>query len=69
MALALNQLANVSRVAFAEVGAYADGVIVGSALVRALVDAPDERAGLAALTAVTQSLAAGVRSARLRSPP
>jgi tryptophan synthase alpha chain len=48
----------------AEVGAYADGVIVGSALVRALVDAPDERAGLGALTAVTQSLAAGVRSAR-----
>ena len=29
--------------------AFADGVIVGSALVRCLLDAPDEAAGLAAL--------------------
>ena len=30
----------------AEVAAYADGVIVGSAFVRCLLDAPDERAGI-----------------------
>ena len=48
----------------AQVGAYADGVIVGSALVRTLTDAQDERAGLAALATATRELAAGVRSAR-----
>lgn len=48
----------------AEVGSYADGVIVGSALVRPLVDArtPDE--GLAGLKDVVSDLAAGVRRAR-----
>src|SRR5262249_47097610 len=46
----------------AEVGSYADGVIVGSALVRCLLDAPDEAAGLAALRSLTAELAAGVRS-------
>lgn len=46
----------------AEVGAYADGVIVGSALVRCLLDAPDPEAGLAALRALTTDLAAGVRA-------
>jgi len=45
----------------AEVGAYADGVIVGSALVRCVLDAPDERAGLTALRALSADLAAGVR--------
>ncbi len=46
----------------AEVAAYADGVIVGSAFVRALLDHPDDRsAGLAALAALTEDLAAGVR--------
>ena len=45
----------------AEVGGYADGVIVGSALVRCLLDAPDELAGLAALRALTAELASGVR--------
>jgi tryptophan synthase alpha chain len=45
----------------AEVGAYADGVIVGSALVKCLLDAPDEPTGLAALRALTADLAAGVR--------
>lgn len=39
----------------AEIGSYADGVIVGSALVSALAD------GLPALRALTEELAAGVR--------
>lgn len=48
----------------AEVASYADGVIVGSAFVRALLDHPDDRAaGLRALTALTADLAAGVRRA------
>jgi tryptophan synthase alpha chain len=47
----------------AEVAAYADGVIVGSAFVRALLDHPDDRtAGLKALTALTDDLAGGVRA-------
>ncbi len=45
----------------AEVGSYADGVIVGSALVGCLLDAPDPEAGLAALRTLTADLAAGVR--------
>jgi tryptophan synthase alpha chain len=46
----------------AEVASYADGVIVGSAFVRALLDHPDDRAaGLRALTALTEDLAGGVR--------
>ena len=46
----------------AEVAAYADGVIVGSAFVRALLDNPGDRtAGLRALSALTEDLAAGVR--------
>ena len=46
----------------AELASYADGVIVGSALVRALLDHPDDRAaGRAALRALTEELAAGVR--------
>jgi tryptophan synthase alpha chain len=48
----------------AEVASYADGVIVGSAFVRALLDQPDDRAaGLRALAALTEDLAAGVRRA------
>jgi tryptophan synthase alpha chain len=47
-----------------QVAEYADGVIVGSAFVRALIDAPDETAGLDALATVTASLADGVRGAR-----
>ncbi|HEY0948836.1 tryptophan synthase subunit alpha [Nocardioides sp.] len=43
-------------------GIAADGVIVGSAFVRALLDHPDDRAaGLRALRALTEDLAAGVR--------
>jgi len=47
----------------ADIASYADGVIVGSALVRALVEAPDLTSGIAALESVTEGLAAGVRSA------
>ena len=47
----------------AEVAAYADGVIVGSAFVRAVLDAGTDRdAGLAAVRALTLDLAEGVRA-------
>jgi tryptophan synthase alpha chain len=47
----------------AEVASYADGVIVGSAFVRALLDHPgDLDAGRRALTALTEDLAGGVRA-------
>jgi tryptophan synthase alpha chain len=46
----------------AEVASYADAVIVGSAFVRTLLDAgSDPAAGLAALRALTEDLAEGVR--------
>ena len=46
----------------AEVAAYADGVIVGSALVRVLLDNPGDRIGaLRSLSALTEDLAGGVR--------
>jgi tryptophan synthase alpha chain len=45
----------------AEVAGYADGVIVGSALVRCLLAAADEQAGRAALATLTGELAGGVR--------
>ncbi|HEY6594654.1 MAG TPA: tryptophan synthase subunit alpha [Asanoa sp.] len=48
----------------AQVGSYADGVIVGSALVRCLLDADAEAAGLDALRTLTADLAAGVRAVR-----
>ncbi|HEY8828653.1 MAG TPA: tryptophan synthase subunit alpha [Jatrophihabitantaceae bacterium] len=44
----------------AEVGGFADGVIVGSALVRCLLDSPDA-AGVAAVHQLASDLAAGVR--------
>lgn len=48
----------------AEVASYADGVIVGSAFVRTLLDHPHDRAaGLRALAALTEDLAGGVRRA------
>ena len=40
---------------------YADGVIVGSAFVRTLLEAPDRATGLRNLAALTEELAAGVR--------
>lgn len=45
----------------AEIAGYADAVIVGSAFVRTLLDAPDRVAGLDALRSLTEDLAAGVR--------
>jgi tryptophan synthase alpha chain len=44
----------------AQVAGFADGVIVGSALVRCLLDSPDE-AGVAAVRELAADLAAGVR--------
>ncbi|MGY1916327.1 tryptophan synthase subunit alpha [Blastococcus sp. SYSU DS0973] len=46
----------------AEVAGFADGVIVGSAFVRALLDAPDERAGAEAVGRLAADLARGVRA-------
>ena len=45
----------------AEVASYADGVIVGSAFVRILLDHDDRAAGLTALGALAEELARGVR--------
>ncbi|MER5643501.1 tryptophan synthase subunit alpha [Streptosporangium sp. NPDC002524] len=45
----------------AEVARYADGVIVGSAFIRRVLDAPDESSGLAAVRELGAELAAGVR--------
>jgi tryptophan synthase alpha chain len=44
----------------AEIAAFADGVIVGSALVRCLLDSPDA-GGVAAVQRLAEDLAAGVR--------
>jgi tryptophan synthase alpha chain len=46
------------------VAGYADGVIVGSAFINALLDAPDEATGLAAVKALASELAQGVREGR-----
>jgi tryptophan synthase alpha chain len=46
----------------AEIGQYADGVIVGSALVRCLADATDPSAGVAAVERLATELAEGLRS-------
>jgi tryptophan synthase alpha chain len=45
----------------AEVARYADGVIVGSAFVQRLLNAPDDEAGALAVTDLAAELAAGVR--------
>jgi tryptophan synthase alpha chain len=47
----------------AEIAAYADGVIVGSAFVRCLLDHDDSTTALGALSALTGDLAEGVRRA------
>ncbi|WP_326828418.1 tryptophan synthase subunit alpha [Streptosporangium sp. NBC_01810] len=44
-----------------EVAGYADGVIVGSAFIRRVLDAPDEASGLASVRELGAELAAGVR--------
>lgn len=53
----------------AEVAGFADGVIVGSALVRALAGADSPAAGVAAVRELSAELAAGVRSGRPRVAP
>jgi tryptophan synthase alpha chain len=47
----------------AQVASFADGVIVGSAMVRCLTEAADPAAGIAALESLTRELADGVRQA------
>ncbi len=47
-----------------DVAAYADGVIVGSAFIKAIQDAPNEEAGLKAVTELARELAKGVREGR-----
>ncbi|WP_406345028.1 tryptophan synthase subunit alpha [Streptomyces sp. NBC_00648] len=44
-----------------EVAAFSDGVIVGSAFVQRMLDAPDHESGLAAVRALAGELAQGVR--------
>jgi len=46
------------------VAGYADGVIVGSAFINALLDAPNEEAGLLAVKTLASELAQGVREGR-----
>jgi tryptophan synthase alpha chain len=48
----------------AQVAAFADGVIVGSAFVQRLLAAEDEQAGLASVRDLAAELAAGVRAGR-----
>ena len=50
-----------NRTQAAEVAAFADGVIVGSAFVRRLAQAPDPDEAIAAVRTLTADLAAGVR--------
>jgi tryptophan synthase alpha chain len=46
----------------AEVAAFADGVIVGSALIRCVLESPDRATGLSRLRALSSELAEGVRN-------
>jgi tryptophan synthase alpha chain len=46
----------------AEIAQFADGVIVGSAFVRCLLDAPSASAGIEAVRELARELAAGVRA-------
>lgn len=48
----------------AEVAGFADGVIVGSAFIRRLLDAPGEKAGLDGVRALAAELAEGVRKGK-----
>jgi tryptophan synthase alpha chain len=48
----------------AEVASFADGVIVGSAFVRRLLDAPDAASGRSAVADLAAELADGVRRAK-----
>ncbi|MBI1352409.1 MAG: tryptophan synthase subunit alpha [Actinomycetales bacterium] len=49
----------------AEVAGYADGVIVGAAFVRRVLNAPDHAGALAGVTELATELAAGVRNPRI----
>jgi len=51
----------------ADVGRFADGVIVGSALVRSLTDAPTHQDGIRALRSLVEELAGGVGAGRARA--
>jgi len=53
----------------AEVASFADGVIVGSAFVKRLLDAPDLAAGIGAVQDLAGDLAAGVRRTPVARPP
>jgi tryptophan synthase alpha chain len=53
-----------TRAQAAEVAGFADGVIVGTAFVRALADAADPGAGLLAARSLAEQLSAGVREGR-----
>lgn len=57
-----------TRTQAAEVAAFADGVIVGSAFVRCLTEARDRSAGLTALKSVAGELVEGVREAARTVP-
>jgi tryptophan synthase alpha chain len=50
----------------AEVASFADGVVVGSAFVRRLLDAHGEASGVSAVAELAGELAGGVRQARNR---
>jgi tryptophan synthase alpha chain len=50
----------------AQVAGFADGVIVGSAFVRCLLDAPGEQAGVDAAARLAEDLAQGVRAPKGR---
>jgi len=47
-----------------EVAKYADGVIVGSAFIKLLLDAKSEQEGLDAISHLARELALGVREGR-----
>jgi tryptophan synthase alpha chain len=47
-----------------QVAAYADGVIVGSAFIKLLLNAKSEQEGLDAISALAKELALGVREGR-----
>lgn len=47
-----------------DLAGFADGVIVGSAFIKVLLDAKDEESGFVALQALAEQLAAGVREGR-----
>ncbi len=50
-----------NRAQAAEVAGFADGVIVGSAFVKRMLDAPDHASGIAAVRELAGELAKGVR--------